>query len=83
MPVEAGAAVCAAGVEPENVAGAIKISRLTNVNFEDKSSREGLQENKTFQIFKGLIASIINIFENAHTLLEDFIMFLLFLSILK
>lgn len=50
-------------VEPENVAGAIKISRLTNVNFEDKSSREGLQENKTFQIFKELIASIINIFE--------------------
>jgi len=51
-------------VEPENVAGAIKISRLTNVNFEDKSSREGLQENKTFQIFKALIASIINVFEN-------------------
>lgn len=50
-------------VEPENVAGAIKISRLTNVNFEDKSSREGLQENKTFQIFKALIASIINVFE--------------------
>ncbi|SUB31434.1 osmolarity sensor protein [Yersinia pseudotuberculosis] len=51
-------------VEPENVAGSIKISRLTNVNFEDKSSREGLQENKTFQIFKTLIASIINEFEN-------------------
>lgn len=51
-------------VGPENVAGAIKISRLTNVNFEDKSSREGLQENQTFQIFKTLIASIINIFEN-------------------
>jgi signal transduction histidine kinase len=51
-------------VEPENVAGAIKISRLTNVNFEDKSSREGLQENKTFQIFKTLIASIINVFES-------------------
>lgn len=51
-------------VEPENVAGAIKISRLTNVNFEDKSSREGLQENKTFQIFKRLLASIINVFEN-------------------
>lgn len=50
-------------VEPENVAGAIKISRLTNVNFEDKSSREGLQDNKTFQIFKQLLASIINIFE--------------------
>lgn len=51
-------------VEPDNVAGSIKISRLTNVNFEDKSSREGLQENKTFQIFKLLIAQIINIFEN-------------------
>jgi signal transduction histidine kinase len=50
-------------VEPENVAGAIKISRLTNVDFEDKSSREGLQENKTFQVFKTLITSIINIFE--------------------
>lgn len=51
-------------VEPENVAGAIKISRLTNLNFEDKSSREGLQENRTFQIFKSLIAAIINVFEN-------------------
>lgn len=50
-------------VEPENVTGAIGISRLTNVNFEDKSSREGLQENKTFQIFKSLIISIIGIFE--------------------
>ena len=50
-------------VEPENVAGAIKISRLTNLNFEDKSSREGLQENKIFQIFKTLIAAIINVFE--------------------
>lgn len=50
-------------VEPDNVAGAIKISRLTNVDFEDKSSREGLQDNKTFLIFKHLIASIINVFE--------------------
>jgi len=50
-------------VEPENVTGAVKISRLTNVNFEDKSSREGLQDNKTFQIFKQLLASIINVFE--------------------
>lgn len=50
-------------VEPNNIAGAIKISRLTNVNFEDKSSREGLQENKVFLIFKNLITSIINVFE--------------------
>jgi len=50
-------------VNPDNIAGGIKISRLTNVNFEDKSSREGLQENKTFQIFKKIIAEIISIFE--------------------
>ncbi|MDF7669983.1 HAMP domain-containing sensor histidine kinase [Orbaceae bacterium ESL0721] len=50
-------------VEPDNITGAISISRLANINFEDKSSREGLQENKTFLIFKQLIISLINIFE--------------------
>lgn len=50
-------------VEPENVSGAIKISRLTNVNFEDKSSREGLQENKTFLIFKEILTKLIHILE--------------------
>ena len=50
-------------VEAENVAGSIKISRLTNVDFEDKSSREGLQENKTFRIFRQLICEIIGLFE--------------------
>jgi len=50
-------------VEPENVSGAIKISRLTNVNFEDKSSREGLQENKTFLILKEILTKIIHILE--------------------
>ena len=50
-------------VEPDNVAGAVNISRLTNVNFEDKSSREGIQENKTFQIFSLLLIEIISEFE--------------------
>jgi len=50
-------------VEPDNVSGAITISRLSNINFEDKSSREGLQENKTFQIFKLLILQIIQVLE--------------------
>jgi len=58
-------------VEPDNVAGAIKISRLTNVDFEDKSSREGLQENKTFLIFKSLIASIISQFEDDRALIAQ------------
>ncbi len=50
-------------VEPENVAGSIRISRLTNIRFEDKSSREGIQETQEFQVFKRIIANIINIFE--------------------
>lgn len=50
-------------VEPENIAGAIRISRIANIDFEDKSSREGLQENKTFLVFKEIIQGIISIFE--------------------
>lgn len=50
-------------VRPENIAGAIKISRVTNLEFEDKSSRDGLQETKTFKVFKNLIISIIAKFE--------------------
>lgn len=56
-------------VEVENVAGSISISRLTNVEFEDKSSREGLQENSTFYVFKSLIKEIISIFENDRALI--------------
>lgn len=50
-------------VEPDNIAGTIKISRIENIDFEDKSSREGLQENKTFQVFKQLLKEIIQVFE--------------------
>ena len=56
-------------VEADNVAGSICISRLTNVEFEDKSSREGLQENNTFQVFKRLIQSVISIFEEDRALI--------------
>ena len=50
-------------VEPENVAGLVNISRIFNGDFDDKSSREGLQENKTFLLFEELIKSVIAIFE--------------------
>ena len=56
-------------VEAENVAGSILISRLSNIDFEDKSSREGLQENKTFSIFKQLIIGIIRLFEEDRALI--------------
>ncbi len=50
-------------VNPNNVTGVINISRLANINFEDKSSREGLQENRVFDVFKNLILGIISEFE--------------------
>lgn len=56
-------------VEAENIAGSILISRTTNIDFDDKSSREGLQENKTFSVFKQLIVSIIKIFEDDRSLI--------------
>lgn len=51
-------------LRPNQVLGVINISRLTNINFEDKSSREGLQENSAFILFKELIISLINLLEN-------------------
>lgn len=56
-------------VEAENVAGSILISRMLNLDFEDKSSREGLQENKTFSVFKQLIIGIIRLFEEDRALI--------------
>lgn len=50
-------------VGPDNVAGAINISRIGNLDFQDKSSREGLLENKTFLIFKKIILKILEVFE--------------------
>lgn len=51
-------------VRPQQVYGIVNISRIDNINFEDKSSREGLQENDTFSLFKEILKSIIEIFEN-------------------
>ncbi|WP_421946598.1 ATP-binding protein [Phaeodactylibacter xiamenensis] len=50
-------------VAPNQVAGVVNISRLANLSFEDKSSREGFQENDTFFIFKQLLIEIIHQFE--------------------
>ncbi|MDX2306419.1 MAG: ATP-binding protein [Microscillaceae bacterium] len=50
-------------VRPQQVYGVINISRIDNINFEDKSSREGLQENSVFLTFKELIIAIIEVFE--------------------
>jgi len=50
-------------VRPQQVYGIVNISRIDNINFDDKSSREGLQENDAFTLFKEILKSIIEIFE--------------------
>ena len=50
-------------VGSNQVAGVVNISRVTNVKFEDKSSREGLQENRSFEIFRKIILGMIDLFE--------------------
>lgn len=51
-------------VRPNNVAGVINISRVTNIKLEDKSNREGIQENEVFWVFKQIIIKLIEEFEN-------------------
>ncbi|MEQ9287031.1 MAG: sensor histidine kinase [Cyclobacteriaceae bacterium] len=48
---------------PNQVAGALHISRIANLKFVDKSSREGFQENETFIVLKELLEEIISIVE--------------------
>lgn len=48
---------------PQNVVGTIKISRIHNKIFADKSNREGLLETETFEVFKSVIIGSIHEFE--------------------
>lgn len=51
-------------VRANQVAGRVKISRLTNPYLEDKSSREGILENEVFEVFKNLLKGIIKVQED-------------------
>lgn len=51
-------------VSPNNVSGVVNISRISNLGLEDKSSREGIQENRVFSLFKSLIEAMIKEFES-------------------
>ncbi|MCG5047478.1 MULTISPECIES: ATP-binding protein [Pectobacterium] len=51
-------------VSPNNITGVINISRIDNPYLEDKSSREGVQENDSFLFFKNIIEKLIKIFED-------------------
>lgn len=50
-------------IGPNQIAGTVKISRIANAIFQDKSGREGIQENETFELFRNLLAEIIALFE--------------------
>ncbi len=50
-------------VRPNQVYGIVNISKVTNIAFQDKSNREGLQENESFTFFKQILLAIINKFE--------------------
>lgn len=62
-PQGAGQRLGAYRIRPNQISGTINISRITNVNFQDKSGREGIQENDTFDLFKVIIIEIIALFE--------------------
>ena len=51
-------------VSPNNITGVINISRIDNPYLEDKSSREGVQENESFLFFKNIIEKLIKVFED-------------------
>lgn len=50
-------------IRPNQIAGTVKISRLNNTSFQDKSGREGLIENDEFELFKNILLEIISLFE--------------------
>lgn len=50
-------------IRPNQIAGTIKISRLNNESFQDKSGREGIIENDEFELFKNILLEIIGLFE--------------------
>jgi len=49
---------------PYNVAGNVHISRVFNLELQDKSSREGLQENETYNLLRDVLLKIIKVFED-------------------
>lgn len=51
-------------IRPNQIAGAVYISRLNNIFFNDKSNREGMQENEEFNLLKSILIRVISEFEN-------------------
>lgn len=59
-PVGAGHRKGGYHIRQNQIVGAVEISRIDNLYLQDKSGREGLQENDVFEIFKEILLGIIN-----------------------
>ncbi|WP_254526720.1 MULTISPECIES: sensor histidine kinase [unclassified Sphingobacterium] len=56
-------------IGPNQIAGTVKISRIANASFQDKSGREGIQENEVFELFRNVLIDIIGVFERDRNLI--------------
>ena len=62
-PGGAGQKIGGYRIRPNQISGVVNISRLTNKSFEDKSSREGIQETDEFEVFRNILLQMISAFE--------------------
>lgn len=62
-PIGAGQRMGGYHIRQNQIVGVVEISRLENLYLQDKSGREGLQENEVFSLFKDILLGIINIME--------------------
>ncbi len=62
-PIGAGQRFGGYHIRQNQIVGAIEISRINNPLLQDKSGREGLQENVIVDLFKDILLGIINLME--------------------
>lgn len=62
-PIGAGQRLGGYHIRQNQIVGAIEISRIDNPLLQDKSGREGLQENIVVDLFKDILLGIINLME--------------------
>lgn len=62
-PIGAGQRLGGYHIRQNQIVGAIEISRIDNPLLQDKSGREGLQENVIVDLFKDVLLGIINLME--------------------
>lgn len=62
-PIGAGQRKGGYHIRQNQIVGAVEISRLDNIYLQDKSGREGLQENVVVELFKDVLLGIIGLME--------------------